>query len=94
MPEDDLKLILGRIEGRIDARMDAQDKTLGEIHNEVRRTNGRVTALEMDSARKQGADAQRDKGGKQIEWWVGTLIALVAILSSAGVALAIHFLPG
>lgn len=92
MPEDDIRLILGRIEGRIDARMDAQDKTLDEIHTQVRTTNGRVTALEMARERELGASEQRDKTGTKIQWRVGVMMAGLAIVVSAAVAVIVPML--
>lgn len=92
MPEDDIRLILGRIEGRIDARMDSQDKTLDEIHEQVRTTNGRVTALEMARERELGASEQREKTGSTFRWRVGVTMTLLTIAVSAGVAVIVPHL--
>lgn len=43
MSESDINIILHRL--------DEMKERLDEIHSEVRRTNGRVTALEMEEAR-------------------------------------------
>jgi len=39
---------------RVLQRMDAQDKILEEIHNQVKKTNGRVTVLEHDKWYQRG----------------------------------------
>ena len=46
MSEENVQVILLRL-----AHM---EKTLSDIHTEVKRTNGRVTELEMDQARWEG----------------------------------------
>lgn len=48
MSEGDIQVILHRL--------DELDIRLCQIHDEVKRTNGRVTDLEMDSARWEGKD--------------------------------------
>lgn len=40
-------------------RMAVQDETLGEIHKQTIRTNGRVTALEMREAAREAVRADR-----------------------------------
>ena len=47
----------------LDARLDRQDRTLGEIHEEAKRTNGRVGTLE----RWRGEQEAVSKRVRQIE---------------------------
>ena len=46
MQDDSLQVIL--------VRLSHMDKTLAQIHEEVKRTNGRVISLEMEQARWEG----------------------------------------
>lgn len=46
MTDSDIAVIL--------SRLDNLEKMISEIHREVKRTNGRVTDLEMEEARWQG----------------------------------------
>lgn len=46
MSEADIAVILNRL--------DQLEETLREVHKEVKRTNGRVTDLEMEEARWEG----------------------------------------
>ena len=48
MSEDNVQVIL--------LRLKHIEETLSKIHEEVKRTNGRVTALEMEEARDEGAE--------------------------------------
>ena len=44
-------------------RLDEMSERLGEIHSEVKKTNGRVTALEMENAKWKGfAEGRRIHG--------------------------------
>ena len=47
---------------RVLQRMDSQDKILEEIHNQVKKTNGRVTALERDKWYQRGIIAAISTG--------------------------------
>jgi phage shock protein A len=78
MSDADIALILHRL--------DKQDETLTRIHEEVRRTNGRVSSLEIEEAkwqaREEAAKTQRTiiatviSGGMlaAIVWFVSTAI--------------------
>ena len=48
MSEDNVQVIL--------LRLKHMEDMLSKIHDEVRRTNGRVTSLEMEEARYEGAE--------------------------------------
>lgn len=52
MSEADIAVIL--------SRLDQLEETLREIHGEVKRTNGRVTDLEMSEARWQGSEKAKE----------------------------------
>jgi hypothetical protein len=56
MSESDIAVILNRL--------DQLEVTLKEVHTEVKRTNGRVTSLEIEEARWQGE--QRGKHMQRI----------------------------
>ena len=51
MSEDSVEVIMLKLEHL--------DQMLCQVHEEVKRTNGRVTELEMKNARKEGADKHR-----------------------------------
>lgn len=51
MSDDNVGIILHRLE--------EMDKRLCEIHEEVKKTNGRVTSLEMENAKWKGFDEGR-----------------------------------
>lgn len=71
MSESDITLILHRL--------DELDKKLMEIHSEVKRTNGRVTQLEIEEAKWQAKDEAKRPYGTVIT----TVIAygLLAVLA-------------
>ena len=68
MSEGDIQLILHRL--------DALDARLQQIHAEVKRTNGRVTELEMQEAKWQG-----EKEGKRMQMMVATSVLSGGILA-------------
>lgn len=51
MSESDINIILHRL--------DEMKERLDEIHDEVKRTNGRVTSLEMEEARWQAKEESK-----------------------------------
>ena len=71
MSEADIQLILHRL--------DEMSNSLKEIHAEVRRTNGRVTDLEMENAKWDGVAE-----GKRMQTMVVTSVLSGGIL--AGIA--------
>jgi hypothetical protein len=68
MSEGDIQVILHRLD-ELDAR-------LCQIHDEVRRTNGRVTELEMSEAKWEG-----EKEGKRMQMMVATSVISGGILA-------------
>lgn len=68
MTQGDINLILHRL--------DALDERLCQIHDEVKRTNGRVTDLEMSEAKWQG-----EKEGKRMQAMVATSVISGGILA-------------
>lgn len=77
MSEGDIQLILHRL--------DKQDETLLRIHEEVRRTNGRVSALEIEEAKwkakEEAAKTQRTIAATVISG--GMLAAIIWFVSTA-----------
>jgi hypothetical protein len=68
MSEGDIQVILHRL--------DEMDARLEQIHNEVRRTNGRVTDLEMDHAKWDGIAE-----GKRMQTMIATSVLSGGILA-------------
>lgn len=68
MSEGDIQVILHRLD-EVDAR-------LMEIHAEVKRTNGRVTDLEIQEARWQG-----EVEGKRVQKMIATSVISGGILA-------------
>lgn len=81
MTPNDISTILDRL-GRIEAKLDSQHDALTDIRQEVKKTNGRVTALEareqVDRAlideRQHMAQAQQDR----IARWIAPVVVIVA----------------
>ena len=68
MSTDDINLILYRLV--------QMEQMLKDIHTEVKRTNGRVTALELDQARNDG-----DRRGKAINHMVAASVISGGLLA-------------
>ncbi len=68
MSEGDIQVILHRLD-ELDAR-------LCQIHDEVKRTNGRVTTLEVRDAHDRG-----EKEGKRMQMMVATSVISGGILA-------------
>jgi hypothetical protein len=68
MSEGDIQIILHRL--------DALDARLCQIHDEVKRTNGRVTELEMTEAKWEG-----EKEGKRMQMMIATSVISGGILA-------------
>lgn len=77
MSEADIAVILNRL--------DQLEETLKEVHREVKRTNGRVTDLEMEEARWQG-----EQRGKHMQRVIASSVLSGGIL--AGVVWGISYL--
>jgi hypothetical protein len=77
MSEDSIQVIMVKLEHL--------ESLLSQVHTEVKRTNGRVTALEMENARHDG-----DRRGKQLQHMItasvisgGLLAVLIWFVSQA-----------
>lgn len=68
MSEGDIQVILHRLD-ELDAR-------LCQIHTEVKRTNGRVTELEISDAKWEG-----EKEGKRMQMMIATSVISGGILA-------------
>lgn len=68
MSEGDIQVILHRL--------DELDQRLCQIHDEVKRTNGRVTTLEMDHAKWDGVAE-----GKRMQTMIATSVLSGGILA-------------
>lgn len=77
MSESDIAVIL--------QRLDQLQETVKEIHSEVKRTNGRVTELEMQDARLEG-----ERQGKHLQRVITSSVLSGGIL--AGMVWGIAYL--
>jgi predicted nucleic acid-binding Zn-ribbon protein len=88
----EIQIILERLT-RIESKLDTQGDSLTEISTEVKKTNGRVTALETrereDRARLDERTAIERARGDQFARWVPPLVVglAIVILGAAIVAL-------
>lgn len=91
MTPNDISTILSRL-GSIEAKLDGQGEALSEIRTEVKKTNGRVTALEskekIDRALIDQQEQREKKHRDQLARWVAPLVIgfLVVVASAATVA--------
>jgi hypothetical protein len=60
MTPSEIQIILDRLT-RIEAKLDTQGDALGEINAEVKKTNGRVTALETREAQDRARVTERER---------------------------------
>ena len=92
MTPQEIQIILERLT-RIESKLDTQGDSLSEITVEVKKTNGRVTALETrereDRARLDERTAIERARGDQFSRWVPPLVVglAIVILGAAVVAL-------
>ena len=92
MTPQEIQIILERLT-RIESKLDTQGDSLTEITTEVKKTNGRVTALETrereDRARLDERTAIERARGDQFSRWVPPLVIglAIVILGAAVVAL-------
>jgi predicted nucleic acid-binding Zn-ribbon protein len=92
MTPQEIQIILERLT-RIESKLDTQGDSLTEISTEVKKTNGRVTALETrereDRARLDERTAIERARGDQFSRWVPPLVVglAIVILGAAIVAL-------
>lgn len=68
MSEDSVQVILVKLEH--------MENLISQIHEQVKRTNGRVTALEMENARREG-----DRRGKHFQSIVATSVVSGGLLA-------------
>lgn len=92
MTPQEIQIILERLT-RIESKLDTQGDSLTEISSEVKKTNGRVTALETrereDRARLDERTAIERARGDQFSRWIPPLVVglAIVILGAAIVAL-------
>ena len=92
MTPQEIQIILERLT-RIESKLDTKGDSLTEISSEVKKTNGRVTALETrereDRARLDERTAIERARGDQFSRWVPPLVVglAIVILGAAIVAL-------
>ena len=98
MTPNDISAILQRLT-RIEEKLDTQARALSEIGKEVRKTNGRVTELEVrereDRARIEGrGDAEAEKDRRADRWVrpviIGITIAVVGGAIGAAIVAALN----
>ena len=84
MTPSDIHVILERLT-RIESKLDTQGTALTEIRSEVKKTNGRVTALETrereDRARLNERERIEDQHHDAIVRWVRPVIVGIAVLA-------------
>jgi hypothetical protein len=93
MTPNDVGPILEKL-GAISARQEAQGRDLKEIKAEVRKTNGRVTAIEaregeidaVDSERRRVAAVKSEQRQRWGGWFAplvsGTVVGLIVLMAS------------
>jgi uncharacterized coiled-coil protein SlyX len=83
MTPQEIQIILERLT-RIESKLDTQGDSLSEINAEVKKTNGRVTALEtreaQDRARLDERSAIERARGDQFQRWVPPVIIGLTIM--------------
>ena len=83
MTPTDVTAILQRL-ARIEQKLDGQADALGEIRQEVRKTNGRVTELEVKEREDRARIAGRDDAVESRDRWTRPLIVGVAVAVIGG----------
>ena len=84
MTPNDITTILTRL-GRIEAKLDTQHEALSDIRSEVKKTNGRVTALEaleqVDRALIDERQHMEEQRQQRIARWIAPVIVGLLILT-------------
>lgn len=84
MTASDIHAILQRL-ARIEAKLDGQGDALSEIRTEVRKTNGRVTALETrekeDRARLDERTALEKEHSDEFRNWLRPIVVGIVVLA-------------
>ena len=83
MTPTDVTAILQRL-ARIEQKLDGQADALGDIRQEVRKTNGRVTELEVKEREDRARIAGRDDAVESRDRWTRPLIVGVAVAVIGG----------
>lgn len=83
MTPSDISAILQRLT-RIEEKLDGQATALSEIRSEVRKTNGRVTELEVKEREDRARIAGRDDAVENRNRWLRPLIVGVAVAVIGG----------
>ena len=83
MTPTDVTAILQRL-ARIEQKLDGQADALGEIRQEVRPTNGRVTELEVKEREDRARIAGRDDAVENRDRWIRPLIVGVTVAVIGG----------
>ena len=83
MTTSDISAILQRLT-RIEEKLDGQATALSEIRAEVRKTNGRVTELEVKEREDRARIAGRDDAAENRDRWLRPLIVGVAVAVIGG----------
>ena len=84
MTPNDIHTILTRL-GRIETKLDTQHEALSEIRQEVKKTNGRVTALEaleqVDRALLDERQHMEEQRQQRIARWLAPVIVGVIVIA-------------
>ena len=94
MTPSDIHVILERLT-RIESKLDTQGTALGEIRAEVKKTNGRVTALETrereDRARiDERSRIETEHHDEIVRWVRPVLVGIIVLAAGAAIVAALN----